>query len=174
MKRRLVTWMAWMLVASATLLTPMTAYAGNEAVIPTKVREYAGEELVTSQAGTRSLNGSLISSVGIEMTDLGGGRIEAYGDIMCHTEMRKLSIWLHLDQWNEENENWEQKETFKFEWKKEDYPDENLSMAMVSVEIPITERGRYYRVRGIYGAFEPEPESRSEVMAAKTDGMYIE
>ena len=64
-------------------------------------------------------------------------------------------MWLYLEKWDEELEDWVTKDAQQFEWNAADLPEgEELNMAIASYNIPNQERGKDYRVRGVFGAFD--------------------
>lgn len=99
-----------------------------------------------------SPRGRLISSIELQLTDKGRGTAGVYADLLCHEPMEKLRIWIYLEQWDEEQENWATINSQQFTWLAEDYPDQDLTMAMVGYEVSGLERGQYYRLRGLFGA----------------------
>lgn len=117
--------------------------------------------------------GMLISSVELMITDLGGGTVELYGDVLCHEPMEKIKLNLYLDKWISENSDWSQINKFEFSWLKEDYPDEDLTMVMANVTVPDLERGLDYRVRGIAGAWDLDS-TLYEVFRADTASILVE
>lgn len=145
----------FVLVVIFTLLLFLThAYAkeidetGNVRQI-TNVKQYK----YTNQArviGTP--RGELLSSVDISLTDKGGGTIGIYADVLCHEPVKKIRAWLFLEKWIPEEDVWETIQPDQFSWEAKDFPDQDLTMAVVSYDVTKLERGRDYRVRGLFGA----------------------
>lgn len=117
--------------------------------------------------------GMLISSVELMISDLGGGTVELYGDVLCHEPMEKIKLNMYLDKWVSENSDWSQINKFEFAWLAEDYPDEELRMAMGKVTVPDLERGIDYRLRGIAGAWDLDS-TLYEVFRADTASILVE
>lgn len=120
-----------------------------------------------------SPRGSLISSVDVRVSDAGNGVLSGYADIFCHKPMAKIKVWLYFDQLDEETEAWTTLEIGKFEWKAEDFPDEELTVAVVNYNSTGNERGRYYRVRGVFGAYDLNSKLQ-EFWSVETPDFYLE
>lgn len=150
-------------VYAAVDMSPMNAQEIQD------VQEYVTEN-VSRIVGTP--RGMLISSVELQLTDLGRGTLRLYGDVLCHEAMEEIKLNLYLDKWVGED-SWSQIESFNFSWLAEDYPDEELSMAVVTVEVPDLERGIDYRLRGIAGAWDLDSDLY-EVFRADTASIYVE
>lgn len=95
--------------------------------------------------------GRLISSVEIQLTDKGRGTAGIYADLLCHEPMEYLKMWLYLDKWDESIGEWAVEDSQQFTWLAKDYPDQNLTMAVVGYDISGLERGKDYRIRGLFG-----------------------
>lgn len=117
--------------------------------------------------------GRLISSVEIEIIDKGRGTVGVYADLLCHEPMKQLRIWLYLEQWDSEREDWVIKDFQQFSWLAEDYPDQELTMAMVGYDVSGLERGQDYRLRGLFGANDLDS-SLQEAWQARTDNLFVE
>ena len=130
-------------------------YAGQQTQ---NVRTVDNTYRYTSENSARTVampRGQLISSIAVQITDEGGGTAHVYGEILCHRSMRKILMWLYLEKWDEESEDWITQDSQQFEWEAQNLPEgEDLSMAMVSYNVPNQERGKDYRVRGVFGAFD--------------------
>lgn len=107
------------------------------------------------------------------MTDLGGGTVELYGNVLCHEPMEKIKLNLYLDKWLTDTEAWGQIDNFSYTWLAEDYPDEDLTMAVVSLEVPDLERGKDYQLRGIAGAWDLDSDLY-EVFRADVPSIMLE
>lgn len=133
-------------------------------------REFNSQEQVSVTGVPR---GRLISSVEIQLTDKGRGTAGIYADLLCHEPMAKLRIWIYLEKWDEETERWETEDYQQFTWLAEDYPDEDLTMAMVGYDVSGLERGQYYRLRGLFGANDIDS-SLQEAWQAVSGELYFE
>lgn len=134
------------------------------------VQEFVTENVARVVGSPR---GMLISSVELSLADLGSGSIRLYGDVLCHEPMKKIKLNLYLDQWIDSNDDWGQIEKFEFEWNAEDYPDEDLTMAMASVDVTNLDRGVDYQLRGIAGAWDLDSDLY-EVYRANTASIMLE
>lgn len=143
-----------LLMIFTLLLSSQYAYAednmsvGNVRQI-TNVKQYKGSRQ-TRVVGTP--RGVLLSSADIRLTDKGGGTIGIYADLLCHEPVKKIRMWLYLEKWIPEEEVWETVEYEQFSWLSEDFPDQDLTMAVASYDVTKLERGQDYRVRGLFGA----------------------
>ena len=135
-----------------------------------EVQEFVTENVARIVGSPR---GMLISSVELQLTDLGGGTLRLYGDVLCHEAMEEIKLNLYLDKWITADDDWSQIENFNFSWLAEDYPDEELTMAVVTAEVPNLERGIDYRLRGIAGAWDLDSDLY-EVFRADTASIYVE
>lgn len=153
----------------------MTAYAAEEesslnARNIEHVKTFVNENVARTTGTTR---GSLISTVELSIEDLGSGTVRLLGDVLCHKKMKKIKLNMILDQWIPDNNDWSQVERFEFTWLAEDYPDQDLTMAYTSINVPNLERGQEYRVRGIAGAWDYDS-SYYEVWSEKTPSILVE
>ncbi len=117
--------------------------------------------------------GRLISSMELSIADMGGGVVDLYGNVLCHEPMQEIQLNLYLDQWLTDNEEWEQLERFTYNWKAEDYPDEDLTMAMAYATVGNLDRGEEYRLRGLAGVWDLDS-TLSEVWSEETDSILVE
>ncbi|MDO4269137.1 MAG: hypothetical protein Q4C73_11755 [Eubacteriales bacterium] len=147
--KRMKKWMTYGLTLLFVLAMPILTYASARGV-------------------TR---GQLISTAFITATDEGNGTVGVSAELYCHEGMRKIKISLALQQW--ENNRWKTVDTQDFEWLAEDYPDEDLFMALVSYEVPRQKRAANYRVRGDFYAYA-KGSSASESKTAYTSDLFIE
>ena len=117
--------------------------------------------------------GRLISSVEITMTDKGRGTIGIYADILCHEPMKEIRMWLFLEKWLPDEEVWLTIQPEQFEWTAEDFPDQDLTVAIVEYDISKLERGQDYRIRGLFGADSFTP-GMSESWSISTPNFFLE
>lgn len=115
--------------------------------------------------------GRIISSVLVELANLGKGTAQIYAEELCHVEVDKIKMVLTLEERNEETGEWEKVYRYEDEWLAENEPDGKLTMKMVSMNVYGLEQGKYYRVRGIFGGYQ---DSLQEAWSAKTDAVYID
>lgn len=153
----------------------MTAYAANQE-IDLKARNIENVQTFVDENIARvtgAARGSLISTVELSIEDLGGGTARIYGDVLCHKKMKKIKLNMILDQWNTETEQWSKVEKFELTWLAEDYPDQDLTMACASIDVPNLERGRNYRARAVAGAWDYDS-SYYEVWSESTPSILVE
>lgn len=151
MKKRFKGYIIFALITLLMLQLHMHAYA-NEWV-NTKEISNVSEFNSGKQARVVGIpRGRLISSIELQLTDKGRGTAGVYADLLCHEPMKDLRIWIFLEKWDETQEDWTTVDFQEFTWLAEDYPDQDLTMAMVGYEVSGLERGQYYRLRGLFGA----------------------
>lgn len=153
----------------------LTAFAG-EVPMDARAQEIEKVNSFVSENVSRIVGtprGMLISSVELMISDLGGGTVELYGDVLCHKPMEKIKLNMYLDKWVSENSDWSQINKYELTWLAEDYPDELLTMAMGKVKVPNLERGIDYRLRGIAGAWDLDS-NLYEVFRADTASILVE
>lgn len=151
-----------------------TAFAATDTGMKSSVVMNAAK--LTNETEARVMGtprGRLLSSASVRITDEGNGTIGIYSDMLCHVPLRKMLLWLYLEQWDSSAGDWNTVDYQHFEWNKEDYPDEDLTMAMVSYSVPHLERGQDYRVRGMFGAYEIGT-NYQETWMAETANLFIE
>ena len=157
-----------------TLTTWMPAYAGQQLQSAREIRDiqrFTSEDQASTVAMPR---GRLISTVIVRITDEGNGTAGVSADIMCHEPMKKILMWLYLEQWDAESEDWIIMDTKEFSWKIEELAEgEELSMASVSYNVPNQERGKDYRVRGMFGAYDLDS-SLQEVWQSDSGDILLE
>lgn len=147
-----------------------TKMAENRAQDIPNVVNYYDENLARVTGMPR---GRLLSSVALQIADKGKGTIGVSSDILCHEPMEWIMAWIYLEKWNAVDEDWEIVQYEQFEWIASDYPDENLTMAMVSYNIPKQERGQDYRLRGVFGAKDLDT-SLQETWTVTTTTLFLE
>ncbi|MCI8659743.1 MAG: hypothetical protein HFG54_05805 [Lachnospiraceae bacterium] len=111
-------------------------------------KEYSNEEAVGIEVSPR---GQLISTVTLELSDQGYRTLGIYSRLQCHEEMKKIITTVILQK--SEGSGWTEVHRKKVEWSKEDYPDDDLSMTIVSYNLRGLEPGTY-RLKGNYSVFE--------------------
>ena len=118
-----------------------------------------------------STRGRLISSVDVQISDEGKGVIGVYADILCHEAMEEIRIGVYLER-QESTGSWVAVSNKQFEWLAEDYPNQDLTMAIVSYKVANMKRGEKYRLRCVFGAYIDD--LGSENWRAATGALYLE
>lgn len=118
-----------------------------------------------------STRGRLISSVDVQISDEGKGVIGVYADMLCHEAMDELRIGVYLER-QQSTGSWVSVSNKQFEWNAEDYPNDDLTMAIVSYKIANMKRGEKYRLRCMFGAYSDD--LGSENWRALTGALYLE
>lgn len=166
-----------LLVCVMMVLISMVAYAQTEDVAEqwnVKIADTKSEYVNSRGAKiVATPKGMLLSSVEISLVNLGKGVAEIYADALCHEAMKKIKMVLYLEKWNESQEDWNTEERFEYEWRAEDYPDKDLSMAAVSFNVYGLDRGYKYRVKGLFGAYDLDSDNQ-EIWQAWTSDVYFD
>lgn len=118
-----------------------------------------------------STRGRLISSVDLQISDEGKGVIGVYADMLCHEAMDELRVGIYLERQTSTG-SWTTVTSKQFEWNAEDYPNDDLTMAIVSYKVANMKRGEKYRLRGIFSAYSDD--LGSENWRASTGILYLE
>lgn len=120
--------------------------------------------------------GMLISYVETGIENKGNGKVEVSADMLCHRPMDRLRIWVYLQKWNSEYEEWENVDLQKFQWLASDYPNEDLTMAIVSYDIPNLERANIYRVESRFSAdgIGSDGDDYSEAWLSDSGQIYVD
>lgn len=163
------------LVVFCFLWSSVNAYAGDEIYINSAKTingdyQYKQSNMVRTTGTPR---GMLLSSVDIGLTNKGGGTVEIYADLLCHIPAKRITIWLYLEKWDSVAEDWSTVNYEHFEWLAEDYPDQELTMAVVSYKVSRLERGQDYRLRGMFGA-SALTSSLQESWTANTTNLFVD
>ncbi len=148
-------------------VSTVTVYAqSNNSSAEMTVKEYNGENYARVVASPR---GELISSVQLELVEEGFRTISIYSEVLCHVEMRKIKMSVTLQK--SSSNGWQDVNRKEFTWEKDDYPNEYLSMAIVSYNISALSAGTY-RLKGSYSVFELDG-TLQEFRTVTTSGMEI-
>lgn len=129
-------------------------------------REYSDGDSVGIQVSPR---GQLISSVTLELSDEGYRTLGIYSRLLCHEEMKKIKVAIMLQRY--EDGSWVQVHRKDVEWLKEDYPNDDMSMAIVTYNLRGLEPG-LYRLKGNYSVFEMNG-SLQEFKTVTTSGFEV-
>lgn len=163
-----------MLVIMIAIFFSRTAFASSDIEArPLEISNVSKYADKTEARLTGTPRGRLLSSVSMRLTDEGNGTVKIYADMLCHVPLREMLLWIYLEKWDSETKNWVTEEYQHFEWKAEDYPDEDLTMAMISYHVRGLERGQDYRLRGMFGAFEVGS-NYQETWTAETATLFVE
>ena len=135
-----------------------------------KIMQYKSRKEVGVTGNPR---GRWISSVELTLTDKGSGTIGIYSEILCHEPMKNLRMWLYLEKWVDEYQDWDTVQYEHFEWAAEDFPNEDLTVAIAAYDVSKLERGCDYRVRGLYGA-DSFQAGLSENWSVNTPDFFLE
>lgn len=111
-------------------------------------REYSDDDFVGIEVSPR---GQLISSATLELSEDGYRAVSIYSRLLCHEEVRKIKMAIMLQKY--EDGSWTTVNRKDIEWLKEDYPDDDMSMAIVTYGLRGLSAGKY-RLKANYSVFE--------------------
>lgn len=111
--------------------------------------------------------GTIISSCTLIISNVGGGDIGIEAETRCHRDVDWGLITIYLDQWIEEDQRWETKETYEFEFEPENGKLHAMSVAFDETNQP---SGYYYR---LWAYHEADRDGKWEVMRTETNGVMI-
>lgn len=162
MKKNIKKYISVMMMCIMVILMTFQSLASDTAV------KKQGIESIEVLNSTR---GRLISSVDVQISDEGKGIISVYADILCHEAMDEIRMGVYLEH-QESTGRWVPVSNKQFEWLAEDYPNQDLTMAIVSYKIANMKRGEKYRLRCVFGAYSDD--LGSENWRAATGALYLE
>ncbi|MCI9558728.1 hypothetical protein D3Z55_12575 [Clostridiaceae bacterium] len=149
-------------VVIMTLSFTATAYAQVNNMV---VRTYQNEDMVGLEASPR---GELISTIILELSSVGSGKVDIHSEIMCHEEMDTIKMSIKLQKLG--NSGWTTVNTQTFDWKKSNFPNTDLSMAIAEYRVGALAAGEY-RITASYVVYNLDRsmhESKTVTSATKT------
>lgn len=129
------------------------------------------ETVLTSSDEYRTIaRGDFLSSGISQISNRQDGSIEIDIDTYAHHNVDRIFHTVFLDQWDEDDQDWYQVNSWNFVKSKEEMPNGELSMLLTSFTVTGYETGKYYRVRGLHGV---EYNDEVEACATETHGVLI-
>lgn len=122
------------------------------------------EDSSTGTARNPLLRGEYLMDGDSTISKAGVGRIYAYGATTANTTVDFVSVVVYVDQYNEEDDVWEQIDTWTEEATNTYYVSTSKSLKV--------DRGYYYRVRCSHFAGD-EDDRPYDTAISYTDGIYI-
>ena len=113
--------------------------------------------------------GDFLSTGITQITNGQDGSIKIYIETYAHHDVDRIFHTVFLDQWDEEDEDWHQVNSWNFVKSKEE-AEEDLSLLLTTITVTGYETNKYYRVRGLHGV---EYNDEVEACATETDGILI-
>ena len=132
------------------------------ALLPAGVKQ----SKVSKGAVTR---GNFFMGADLVIRDNGDGTVGALAIAYTAIPIDEAYTSVYLDQWDETTERWRQVNYYEAEFYKADYPD-GLKTPTVDISFTGQPRGRYYRLRGVFGVVS---NGEFEGASATTDGVLI-
>lgn len=114
--------------------------------------------------------GTIISTGVLQISNPGNGEIGVFMQTLTHKDIDKTMFGVYLDRWVEEDSRWANVATYTFNYDKEEYPDEDLSMKSISFNIIGQPADCYYRLRGAHMVIL---DGTREMLSSETDGILI-
>ncbi|MEQ2678868.1 DUF6147 family protein [Enterocloster citroniae] len=132
------------------------------ALLPAGVKQ----SKVSKGAVTR---GNFFMGADLVIRDNGDGTVGALAIAYTAIPIDEAYTSVYLDQWDETTERWRQVNYYEAEFYKADYPD-GLKTPTVDISFTGQPRGRYYRLRGVFGVVS---NGEFEGASATTDGVLL-
>ena len=114
--------------------------------------------------------GDFLSAGALEILNGQDGSLTINIDTYAHFGVDRLFHTVFLDQWDEDEEDWNQVNRWDFVMTQEEADDGELNSFLTSFTVRGYEVGKYYRVRGLHGA---EYNDEVEACATETDGVLL-
>lgn len=114
--------------------------------------------------------GNFLSAGVSEIINEQNGNMRINIDTYAHHDVDRIFHTVFLDQWDEEDQDWYQVNSWNFAETKEDTEDGKLSDLLTTITVSGYETNRYYRVRGLHAA---EYNGEVEACATETHGVLI-
>ncbi len=111
--------------------------------------------------------GQVLSTIFIDVSDEGGGNMDIGVEMQCHVALKKATMTLYV-----EKENGDIVNTKSFEWLKEDYPNDDLSLTEAFYTVKVPQRGARYYIRGIFSVTSTS--GVKETRTVYSSDIYIE
>lgn len=111
--------------------------------------------------------GQVLSTIFIDISDAGGGDMDIAVEMQCHVALKKATMKLYV-----EDSNGKVVDTKSFEWLKEDYPNDDLSLTEAYYTVEVPQRGARYYVRGVFSVTSAS--GYKETTTVYSHDVYIE
>jgi len=114
--------------------------------------------------------GDFLATGVTQITNGQDGSIIISIDTYAHHDVDSIFHTVFLDQWDADDEDWYQVNSWNFVEYKEDKPNGKLSDLLSVITVTGYETNKYYRVRGLHGV---EYNDEIEAFATETDGVLL-
>lgn len=152
-------------VAYADVLPWITAAGDQNSSILLSATELSSKDESFSLA-----RGDFLAAGITEIINEQNGNLRINIDTYAHHDVDRIFHTVFLDQWDEEEEDWYQIDTWNFVESKEDTDNGRLSDMLTTITVSGCEVGKYYRVRGLHGV---EYNDEIEATATETNGVLL-
>ncbi len=159
-------WIFLGLVVIMSMFTQLMAYAAsyNTTESDMYVKYFEKEDGVLTIGQPK---GSVISTIFINTSDAGGGKMKVTAEMQCHVALSEASMSLSV-----EDDNGSIGSPREYEWVKADYPNNDLSYTAISFTVSVPKRGEYYHVYGEFSATDMYGNTESKEITSRD--LYIE
>lgn len=158
------------------LSMPISSYANNPIWMPQSDYLHTQTQTVVSNDNTSKVRGTargrVLSLAELELSDQGNGVLGVYAETLCHNAVKEIYMSIYLDVWDESRQDWVTLNSYDYEWKAADRPNEDLTDVSVSFSIEGLARGKTYSLRGLHSARGFD--NMAEIMATETDGIVLD
>jgi len=114
--------------------------------------------------------GDFLSGGATDISNKQDGTLLIGIDTYAHRNVDRIFHTVFLDQWDEDEEDWYQVNSWNFVKSKNEVANGDLSMLLTSFTVSGYEVGKYYRVRGLHGV---EYNDEVEATATETNGVLL-
>lgn len=135
---------------------------GTSILMPSNVYESRDEYRTVAR-------GDFLSAGSTQISNGQDGSIIIDIETYAHHNVDRIFHTVFLDQWDEDDQDWHQVNSWNFTKSKEE-SDGNLSLLLTTITVTGYETGKYYRVRGLHGV---EYNDEVEATATETNGVLL-
>lgn len=159
------------MVIMITLNVFAMPYNPNDYTSVDEYSELLPSNIKQSKASNSTITrGNFFMRADLVVKNNGDGTVGALAIAYTSTPVDEAYISVYLDQWDETTERWRQVNYYEAEFYKADYPD-GLKAPTVDISFTGQPRGRYYRLRGVFGVIY---NNEFEGTSVTTDGVLLD
>lgn len=129
------------------------------------------EDVISSYDEYRTVaRGDFLAAATTRISNGQDGSIGIEINTYAHHDVDRIFHSVFLDQWDEEDQDWYQVNSWDFVESKEDTSSGTIHLLLTEFSVTGYEVGKYYRVRGLHGV---EYNDEVEATATETDGVLL-
>lgn len=167
-----------MVIFSSLYITAMSVYAGDYFNWEMQAKQeglstvsaFLPEGITVAEELDSVMRGRYIASSGLSISNEGYGVLGVYADTLAHVSVKKIKMTIYLDQWNDQDEDWEQIDSKELIYEDE-AGDEDLHAVSESFLVENLETDKYYRLRGLHAVWSFDGYVESH--ATMTNGILL-